>query len=48
MQLSIPYLILNNVNRALFDRAVLPEEDVDWVFVCRMCKFQSISSLFWS
>ncbi len=48
MDLSIPYLILNNINRALFDRAVLPEKEVDWVFVCRMCKFQSVSGLFWA
>ena len=48
MDLSIPYLILNNVNRALFDRAVLPESEVDWVLVCRMCKFQSVTGLFWS
>ncbi len=46
--MKIPYLILNNVNRALFGRAVLPEEPVDWVFVCRMCKSQSISGLFWA
>ena len=48
MDLSIPYLILNNINRALFDRAVLPENEVDWVYVCRMCKFQSVSGLFWA
>ncbi len=48
MDLRIPYLILNNINRALFDRAVLPEQEVDWVFVCRMCKFQSMSGLFWA
>ncbi|MBR4308890.1 MAG: nucleotidyltransferase family protein [Oscillospiraceae bacterium] len=48
MDLSIPYLILNEVNRGLFGRAVLPESEVDWVFVCRMCKFQSITGLFWS
>lgn len=48
MDLSIPYLILNNINRALFDRAVLPEKEVDWVLVCRMCKFQSVTGLFWA
>lgn len=48
MDLSIPYLILNHINRALFDRAVLPENEVDWVFVARMCKFQSVSGLFWA
>ena len=48
MDLSIPYLILNQINRALFDRAVLPEKEVDWVYVCRMCKFQSVSGLFWA
>ena len=48
MDLSIPYLILNQINRALFDRAVLPEAEVDWVLVCRMCKFQSVTGLFWS
>lgn len=48
MDLSIPYLILNNINRALFDRAVLPEREVDWVYVCRMCKFQSVTGLFWA
>lgn len=46
MQLSVPYIVLNQINRALFDRAVLPEEEVDWVLVCRMCKFQSVNSLF--
>lgn len=48
MDLSIPYLILNNINRALFDKAVLPEKEVDWVYVCRMCKFQSVTGLFWA
>ena len=48
MDLSIPYLILNNINRALLDRAVLPEKEVDWVYVCRMCKFQSVTGLFWA
>lgn len=48
MELNIPYLIINNVNRALFGRAVLPEESVDWVYVCRMCRAQSISGLFWA
>ena len=48
MELNIPYFILNHVNRALFGRAVLPEEPVDWVYVCRMCKAQSISGLFWA
>ncbi len=48
MELNIPYFVLNQVNRALFGRAVLPEEPVDWVFVCRMCKAQSISGLFWA
>ena len=48
MDLSIPYLILNNINRALYGRAVLPEKEVDWVYVCRMCKFQSVSGLFWA
>ena len=48
MELKIPYFVLNHVNRALFGRAVLPEEPVDWVFVCRMCKAQSISGLFWA
>ena len=48
MELNIPYFILNNVNRALFGRAVLPEEPVDWVYVCRMCKSHSISGLFWA
>ena len=48
MDLSIPHMILNNVNRALFDRAVLPESEVDWVLLCRMCKFQSVNGLFWA
>lgn len=48
MDLSIPYIVLNEVNRGLFDRAVLPEKEVDWVYVCRMCKFQSITGLFWA
>lgn len=48
MDLSIPYLVLNNINRGLFNRAVLPEKEVEWVYVCRMCKFQSITGLFWA
>lgn len=48
MDLGIPYLILNNINRALFNRAVLPEKEVDWVLLCRMCKFQSVTGLFWA
>ena len=48
MDLSIPYRILNEVNRGLFGRAVLPESEVDWVYVCRMCNFQSITGLFWA
>ncbi len=48
MDLGIPYFILNNINRALFQKAVLPEKEVDWVYVCRMCKFQSVSGLFWA
>ncbi len=48
MDLRIPYKILNEVNRGLFGRTVLKEEEPDWVFVCRMCKFQSITGLFWA
>lgn len=48
MELNIPYFVLNQVNRALFSRAFLPEEAVDWRFVCRMCKAQSISGLVWA
>ena len=47
MDLNIPYIVLNEVNRGLFDRAVLPEKEADWLYVCRMCKFQSITGLFW-
>ena len=48
MDLGIPYRILNEVNRGLFGRAVLPQSEVDWVYVCRMCNFQSITGLFWA
>lgn len=48
MDLSIPYFILNNINRALFDQAVLPEGEIDWALVCKMCKSQSVTGLFWA
>ena len=48
MELYVPYMIINGINRALFDRAVLPETpDVDWTQVKEMCKDQSVSTLFW-
>ncbi len=49
MQLQTPYFILNRINRALFDRAVLPESDeISWNSIGLMAKKQSVCGLLWA
>ncbi len=49
MQLQTPYFILNRINRTLFDRAVLPENDeISWNDIGLMAKKQSVCGMLWT